>query len=503
MKALLDTNILIHREAATVRNENVGPLFKWLDQLNYEKVIHPISVDEIQNHDDERVRTSFRIKLASYQVIGKVSPIHASIQELIDNKDQKVNSRNDSLILNELVVGRVDVLITEDRGIHRKARDLNFGQYVFTIDDFLEKVASENPALAAYKNLTVEKRKFGDVDLASSFFDSFRLDYPGFDKWFIQNSDKDVYVSYLDDQLAAFLYLKPEGPTENYSDVTPPLKTGRHLKIGTFKVELNGYKLGERFLKIVFDNAIIQNVDDVYVTIFDKSVAHSRLIGLLEEFGFVRHGVKRSTAGKELVYCRDMAKQVRIDDPKLSFPFFSKSARAFLVPIYPEYHTSLLPDSILNNESAHDFKEQRPYRNAIRKAYVGRSVFRDLKRGDVIIFYRTGGYHKSVVTSIGIVDGVAKNPKSLEEFLRLSRKRSVFSDQKLEEIWKHKPNIRPFVVGFLYSYAFPKRPPLKDLIEHNVIKDIDSVPRGFSPITQSQLETILRLAKADPRFVVD
>ena len=36
MRALLDTNILIHREAAVVVVQNIGLLFKWLDRLHYE-----------------------------------------------------------------------------------------------------------------------------------------------------------------------------------------------------------------------------------------------------------------------------------------------------------------------------------------------------------------------------------------------------------------------------------------------------------------------------------
>ena len=51
---------------------------------------------------------------------------------------------------------------------------------------------------------------------------------------------------------------------------------------------------------------------------------------------------------------------------------------ALLVPIYPPYHTELLPDSILNTESPADFIEQEPHRNAIRKVYVSRSHFKDL-----------------------------------------------------------------------------------------------------------------------------
>ena len=35
MKALLDTNILIHREASKVINQDIGILFRWLDREKY------------------------------------------------------------------------------------------------------------------------------------------------------------------------------------------------------------------------------------------------------------------------------------------------------------------------------------------------------------------------------------------------------------------------------------------------------------------------------------
>ena len=39
MRALLDTNILIHREAATVVRQDIGKVFLWLDKLRYEKCV--------------------------------------------------------------------------------------------------------------------------------------------------------------------------------------------------------------------------------------------------------------------------------------------------------------------------------------------------------------------------------------------------------------------------------------------------------------------------------
>lgn len=504
MRVLLDTNILIHREAATVVRRDIGPLFFWIDRLRYDKVIHPLSADEIGKHADPRVRESFAAKLASYQVLQTLAPSSPVIDALAAT-DRTANDRNDTKLVNELYAGRVDALITEDRGIHAKCLRLGVGDRAFTIDAFLEKVLAENPALVDYRVLAVRKAHFGTVNLQAEFFNSFREDYgdPAFDRWFNRKADELAYVCYEANDLVAFLYLKPEGTEENYHDITPAFAPRRRLKIGTFKVELNGFKVGERFLKIIFDNALVQRVDEIYVTIFNRTVEQQRLTQLLQDFGFRHHGKKASANGAEDVYVRSMAPTFQHADPKQTFPYVSRSARSFIVPIYPQYHTSLLPDSILRNESPEDFIEQEPHRNAIRKVYVSRSYYRDLRVGDMIVFYRTGGYYQSVVTSLGIVDGIYQHIRDEDQFISLCRKRSVFSDNELREQWRYRPNNRPFIVGFLYSYAFPRRPNLQELITHGIIRDIDSAPRGFEALSPAQASKILELAQADLRVVVD
>ncbi|MEK0338509.1 MAG: hypothetical protein QQN41_13855, partial [Nitrosopumilus sp.] len=62
MRILLDTNIVIHREASTVTNKDIGQLFKWMDKLHHEKCIHPITIKEIEKHPDEKVKKTFAIK---------------------------------------------------------------------------------------------------------------------------------------------------------------------------------------------------------------------------------------------------------------------------------------------------------------------------------------------------------------------------------------------------------------------------------------------------------
>ena len=150
--------------------------------------------------------------------------------------DRTDNDRIDTSLLAEVAAGRVDGLITEDRGIHAKAANIGLDARVFTIDGFLEKVTAENPELADYKVLAVKKVPFGAVNLSDPFFDSFRTDYPGFDAWFNRKAEESAYVCTADDRtIVAFLYLKREAPGEDYSDILPPFARASRLKIGTFK----------------------------------------------------------------------------------------------------------------------------------------------------------------------------------------------------------------------------------------------------------------------------
>ena len=220
MRVLLDTNILIHREAASIVREDIGTMFYWLDKLSHVKCIHPVSIEEIKKHQDERVRTTFLAKLQSYHVLQTLAALGPAVQE-VGKGDASENDRNDTLLVNELFSDRVDLLISEDRGVHRKASLLGVADRTFTIDDFLEKVTAENPGLVDYKVLSVRKNLLGNVDVRHPFFDSFREDYGGvaFDKWFSRKSDEPGYLCVEREAIVAFLYLKIEIPGEDYSDI--------------------------------------------------------------------------------------------------------------------------------------------------------------------------------------------------------------------------------------------------------------------------------------------
>jgi len=496
MKILLDTNIIIHREASKVINQDIGILFNWIDKLKYSKYIHPATIEELNRNKDPQTVATMAIKIQSYNLIRNLAPDSDTLEKVSKKIDTVANDENDTKILNEVFCNRIDILISEDKKIHTKAQLLGIEDKVFKIDQFLEKVTAENPDLVDYKVLAVKKVDFAQVDLQDTFFDSFREDYIGFDKWFNKKADEIAYVCYSNEILSAFLYIKVEDENENYSDVEPSLKKKKRLKIGTFKVTSNGFKIGERFLKIIFDNSLQYNVSEIYVTIFDKRPEQIRLISLLEEWGFIYHGNKTTANGIEKVFTKDFDRTqvINLLEPKKTFPFISPDSKIYIVPIYQDYHTELFPDSILRTESPKNFTENEPHRNALSKVYISRSHMRNLSPSDIIVFYRTGdegnAINTGVVTTYGIVESLIDNISSETEFIQLCRKRSVFTDIQLKEHWNYYKTNKPFIVNFIYAYSFRKRPNLRWLNDNGIIPNVLDMPRGFREISREHFYKI-------------
>lgn len=508
MKVLLDTNIIIHREASRVINKDIGQLFRWLDRLKLTKCIHPLTLLELKKNLDGKTVKSMEIKLDSYYHLQTQAPLHPQIKLFTNTIDKNQNDINDSILLNEVINDRVDLFITEDKKIHTKAALLAIPEKVYKIESFLEKVISENPSLVDYKVLSVKKQFFGNIKLEDDFFDSFRVDYFNFDKWFNKKADEIAYTCYYRDILGAFLYLKVEDTDEVYSDIIPTFRPKKRLKIGTFKVVLNGFKIGERFIKIIFDNALHFQVDEIYVTIFDKSPEQQRLIELLTSFGFNYWGSKSTKNGDgsvktENVYVRDFSRSADRQNPCSTFPFISRSSDVYFVSIFPDYHTELFPDSILRTESPNNFIENEPHRNAIRKSYISHSLKRDMKTGDILVFYRTGGFYKGVVTTIAVIESVNPKLTSENELLAFTKNRTVLSTEKLKEFWNKNPKNRPFVINLLYTYSLKNRLNLERLIELGIIEGTNKMPRGFHKMTQNNLLTILNDSQSNENIISD
>lgn len=346
----------------------------------------------------------------------------------------------------------------------------------------------------------LQRMQFKNIDLNDPFFDSLKADYAEFPHWFAKKAEDWAYVFHGDSGcLDGFLYLKIEdGPL---NDVVPPLSAARRLKVGTLKINAHGTKLGERFIKKIFDHAIFEGVKEIYVTVFEH---HSSLVSLFRRYGFQCRASKTTQNGTEMVLLRDLHEGYA--DVVSSYPLVRLGdERVFLLSLYPQWHTRLLPDSILKNEDA-DIVEDVSHTNSIHKVYLAAmSGMEVLRRGDVILIYRTNdgqgpARFRSVATSICVIEEYRSihSFASREEFLAYCRPYSVFSEQELDSFWTRKRY--PHVIRFTYNIALKKRITRGEMIE-DVGLSADAY-WGFMQISHDQFLEIAHRGMIDESLVI-
>ena len=346
----------------------------------------------------------------------------------------------------------------------------------------------------------IEINKFKNININDPFFDSLKNSCQEFENWFAKKSDDEAYLMKDEEGLIqAFLYIKEE--KGEVGDVKPPLPKDQYLKVGTFKINPHGTKLGERFIKKIFDNALSKGIKKIYVTIFPD---HQELIQLLEKFGFEKYGHKKTKNGVEDVLLKQIDKIS--NEVELDYPIINLNRKQYLIGIYPAYHTRLFPDSILHNEDA-KIIDDVSHTNSIQKIYICRMKNVEyLKRGDALVIYRTkdekgSAWYRSVATSLCVVQEVKNKHEfdSLDHFLEYCLPLSVFSEQELKEYYKTWGKL--VTIKMTYNAALHNRIIMKQLVEKIGLNRDDYW--GFRSITEDQFRHIAKLGGVDESFIVN
>lgn len=349
--------------------------------------------------------------------------------------------------------------------------------------------------------MELEYLKFKNINLDDSFFDSLKSDYVEFSDWFERKSENSAYIFRNSGGLIdGFLFHKLED--EEVSDVTPALPAKRRVKIGTFKINAHGTRLGERFVKKSLDYALLEGVEEVYVTVFPK---HGFLVKSFKRYGFNEVAKKTTHNGEELVLVKKMG--LLTGNLKSDYPFIDFSGRKFILSLYPEWHSRLLPDSILQNEDPDALVKDISYTNSIHKIYLtSMAGTESLVRGDILVIYRTTdnkgpAHYRSVVTSICVVEEVKDiNSFSTEsEFLQYASSYSIFTDSELRTFYRRKNY--PTIIKFCYNSALLKRVTRGQMIEEVGI-NADQY-WGFFQLTDKQFEEIAEKGQLNENLIIN
>ena len=239
----------------------------------------------------------------------------------------------------------------------------------------------------------------------------------------------------------------------------------------------------------------------MYLTAFPNQVT---LIRILEYYGF-QH-TQTSTNG-ECVYEKTISRvaltaknQVDLLPlARLNYPRFvaGAPAKVFCVPIQGDYHQKLFPEIALaaplplfpQTDLLVSTRGERTPGNTIRKVYLCRARTSSMDAGDVLLFYQSkseGMAASQTITSIGIVEGVSETAE-LEALVRLTAKRSVFSESELRTMMVgSKRPVR--VIDFLLVGHIDPPIPLATLVAEGVFKG--RPPQSICRLEPAQFQPI-------------
>lgn len=460
-KILLDTNMFIYLLDHHILNSKIEKLTRMLfDSEEYKIVLHPKTIYEAQKIKDPNLKDIFLSKLRVYKQIDDPPIPTKEFIELV-----KINSDNDKIdceLLYAVKQNCAAYFITNDIALKKKSSKIGLGDRVLNIDEALEKfksVKEKNIEIPVF----IQEDYLRNIEIEDPFFDSLKKDYKGFSDWFASKQEEGKKAFIIRDhnrKITSFLMLKEENTDDKDDTFLKQLPKVKKLKVSTFKVNDNGKRIGETFIKIMVKTAIKKEVRLIYITVFPKQ---EHLISILSEYGFKFYTQKltENSSGetlKENVYIKDMEETNFY--PNIEYT----DQRAFIVPIRPEFNKLLFPESEINPQvSLDELGGNITSANAIKKAYICNSNTKQIRTGDLLFFYSTRENMR--LTTIGIVDMVCNNFDSIEDIKSLVKKRTAYTDEQLKNI----SNLDSLVLLFKHYLTFEVEITYKDLLEMKIV----------------------------------
>ncbi|TXR50498.1 GNAT family N-acetyltransferase [Phyllobacterium endophyticum] len=484
MKFLIDTNVVIQLEDDGEIKANFADLLRRCHENGIKVFVHEASIEDINRDANEARKKATLSKLNKFPQLKKIpSP---SLDDLKARYGElpKSNDVVDAKLLHAVSITAADFLITEDDGLHRRARKALLADRVMTVADALAWLKQSFEPDTVFLP-AVEEVKAHEIEFKDPIFEGLRSDYGAyFDKWTAKciNEHRDCWIIKDGDALAAVVIRKDETRAE--AGITKPGE--KILKICTLKVseDHRGQKLGEQLLKQIFWHAQRNGYDVMYLTAKAKQVS---LIRLLEEYGFEQtgdqadgDGVFEKVVGKGKVTLA--AGETAIGVARKNYPRFYDGPKAnkFVIPIRPVYHAKLFPEVEMLPQNVATTPGAIPG-NTIRKVYICHSRNATIGAGDVIFFYQTkkpGSPRSQSMTSIGIVENV-RHTQDVNEVRRWTAKRSVFSDAELTS-WVSGSSPLKVIDFLLIGHIVPPLP-LGALTSNSVLS---SWPQSITRISE-------------------
>ncbi|HEY1976003.1 MAG TPA: GNAT family N-acetyltransferase [Candidatus Baltobacteraceae bacterium] len=441
---LIDTNVIIQLEDDKPVQAKFSEMVRRAQESGVTLYVHEASEEDIRRDKDAARRDVTLSKIAKFPRISNVPMPPELVLESRFGKAANDHDRVDVQMLNALDRKVVDFLVTEDLGLHRRARNAGFQDRVLRVRDAVDWLTRTFEPAAVPLQHIVEKKCY-QLDRSDPIFDTLRDGYPEFDEWIDRNPQRACWCLEVDGATAGIVIRKDN---ESRAETDATLPGDKILKVSTFKVkeEYRGEKFGEHLLKQILWYAQRNRYDLVYLTAFKEQ--QEVLADLLVQYGFKETGTKKSTG--ETLYEKQMyrgpvrAVGVPLGDDYAQYPCFREDnkVKVLCVPIQPRWYRVLFPENApepLLLPGHHQGGAERTPGNTIRKVYLCKAQMRNVNAGDVLLFYMSGNEIGSgAVRTVGIVENY-REIYGAEDLLRATGRRSVYSADEQMDMIKGSP----------------------------------------------------------------
>lgn len=504
MRVLIDTNILIYREDDQNVSPEISTLMKILNKTHTDVLLHPASLEDIKRDKNEERREIILSKVKAYQILEN-APIPDKNEEFFKQigEPKSVNDEIDDLILYSLYKNAVGFLITNDYKIHSKASNLGISNRVFYTDEAIEHFKKDLPSSEDVpKPIPLKKGFVSNLNPNDPIFDTLKKDYPEFNEWFtkIAREGRECFYNKRNDgSLGAIMICKFE---DEPIPSNPSQQKMKRLKIATLKVSHEGHKIGELLLKVAFGIAAQNNLSQVYLTHFSED--EDKLVFLITQFGFKHVGVLPGKNEEDVFIkklypadedCKGLTPLQISEDYYPTF-YDGDDVDKFVIPIQPPYHHRLFTDfyeekgrQVTLQETLGEFIVEG---NTIKKAYLTNSGIRKLKKGDIVLFYRSQDLKS--ITSLGVIDEVCYSLENPDEIIKIIGKRSVYSKYEIESFPK------PLTVILFRHHMNLKKPVKLFTLKESGI--LNGSPQSIQEIDDDKFSKIKELGEINERFTV-
>ena len=434
MRILIDTNIIIPLEDIGINIDGNLTELSRLASGKHQLLVHPESYRDIERDKNKLRKESMLQRLQKYLILESVPELTPENEKNLFGTPKKDNDYVDNRILFSLYKDCINWLVTEDEGIHKKAKAIGSSERVLTVAQVIVTLAKiEQEDVNLFPN--IDDVLCHTLDLKNYFFDSLRQGYEGFDQWFLEKccqAGRHAWICQNSGEIHAICIYKKE--VDGIVTIDNKGLRGNILKLCTFKVVKRGYKIGELLLKQAFNYAKKNNIQHIYATI--EPGEHDLLRELFVDFGFYCYGTDNE--GRDDVYVKDFpdvppeTNESPLDYAIKYFPTIKLSDNSvFIVPIQPQYHRILFPELERQGDLFYYSDATNSAGNAIKQAYLCKTPTNSIKPGDILFFYRT--QDEMAITSYGIVDQFEIENEA-EKIFQWVSKRTVYSYEEIDEM---------------------------------------------------------------------